>query len=109
QAIGRIVSSCCRLLQLASSRGVVSIEYAVSQRGAGPEEPVIRICADASRMLLLGSALASENIDDAMARRTPLKVGANYDDLAAVPENLVAEMFDGELYTSPRPAYCIRT
>ncbi|HEU4618659.1 MAG TPA: Uma2 family endonuclease [Gammaproteobacteria bacterium] len=37
-----------------------------------------------------------------MAQR--LKVGATYDDLVAVPENLVAEMFDGELYASPRPA-----
>jgi Uma2 family endonuclease len=37
-----------------------------------------------------------------MARR--LKIGATYDDLVAVPENLVAEMFDGELYASPRPA-----
>ena len=37
-----------------------------------------------------------------MAR--PLKTRATYDDLAAVPENLVAEIFDGELYASPRPA-----
>lgn len=37
-----------------------------------------------------------------MARR--LKIGARYEDLVAVPENLVAEMFDGELYASPRPA-----
>jgi Uma2 family endonuclease len=28
---------------------------------------------------------------------------ATYDDLLAVPENLVAELIDGELYTSPRP------
>lgn len=34
----------------------------------------------------------------------PLKIGATYEDLVAVPENLVAEMFDGELYASPRPA-----
>ncbi len=34
----------------------------------------------------------------------PLKKGANYDDLLAVPEHFVAEMFDGELYASPRPA-----
>jgi Uma2 family endonuclease len=39
-----------------------------------------------------------------MSIRSPLKVGATYDDLAAVPENLVAEMFDGELYATPRPA-----
>jgi Uma2 family endonuclease len=29
---------------------------------------------------------------------------ASYDDLLAVPDNLVAEIVDGELYTSPRPA-----
>jgi Uma2 family endonuclease len=33
-----------------------------------------------------------------------LKKGATYDDLVRVPENYVAEMFDGELYASPRPA-----
>jgi Uma2 family endonuclease len=33
-----------------------------------------------------------------------LKTGATYDDLVAVPEHFVAEMFDGELYASPRPA-----
>lgn len=37
-----------------------------------------------------------------MARR--VKIGATYDDLVAVPENFVAEIFDGELYASPRPA-----
>jgi Uma2 family endonuclease len=35
----------------------------------------------------------------------PLKKGATYDDLVRVPEHYVAEMFDGELYASPRPAY----
>jgi Uma2 family endonuclease len=34
----------------------------------------------------------------------PLKKGATYDDLVRVPEHQVAEMFDGELYASPRPA-----
>jgi Uma2 family endonuclease len=34
----------------------------------------------------------------------PLKKGATYDDLVRVPEHYVAEMFDGELYASPRPA-----
>jgi Uma2 family endonuclease len=29
---------------------------------------------------------------------------ATYEDLLKVPENLVAELIDGELYTSPRPA-----
>lgn len=29
---------------------------------------------------------------------------ATYDDLIAVPDNLVAEIIDGELFTSPRPA-----
>lgn len=34
----------------------------------------------------------------------PLKKGATYEDLCAVPDNYVAEIFDGELYASPRPA-----
>lgn len=34
----------------------------------------------------------------------PAKRRATYDDLAAVPVHLVAEIIDGELYTSPRPA-----
>ena len=34
----------------------------------------------------------------------PLKKGATYDDLRGVPDHFVAEMFDGELYASPRPA-----
>jgi Uma2 family endonuclease len=34
----------------------------------------------------------------------PLKKGATYDDLCDVPDHYVAEMFDGELYASPRPA-----
>ena len=34
----------------------------------------------------------------------PLIKRATYDDLREVPENFVAEMFDGELYASPRPA-----
>lgn len=35
----------------------------------------------------------------------PLKKDATYDDLRDVPDNFVAEMFDGELYASPRPAF----
>ena len=35
----------------------------------------------------------------------PLKKRATYDDLVRVPEHFVAEMFDGELYASPRPAF----
>jgi Uma2 family endonuclease len=35
----------------------------------------------------------------------PLKKHATYDDLRDVPDNFVAEIFDGELYASPRPAY----
>ena len=35
----------------------------------------------------------------------PLKKGATYDDLERVPEHFVAEMFDGDLYASPRPAF----
>jgi Uma2 family endonuclease len=34
----------------------------------------------------------------------PLKKGATYEDLCAVPENFVAEILGGELYASPRPA-----
>jgi Uma2 family endonuclease len=34
----------------------------------------------------------------------PLKKGASYADLCDVPDHYVAEMFDGELYASPRPA-----
>jgi Uma2 family endonuclease len=33
-----------------------------------------------------------------------LKIRATYDDLIAVPENFVAEIFDGELYATPRPS-----
>lgn len=35
---------------------------------------------------------------------TPARRPATYDDLVAVPDHLVAEIIDGELYTSPRPA-----
>ncbi len=34
----------------------------------------------------------------------PLKKGATYADLSDVPDRFVAEMFDGDLYVSPRPA-----
>jgi Uma2 family endonuclease len=34
----------------------------------------------------------------------PPRRPATYDDLVAVPDHLVAEIIDGELYTSPRPA-----
>jgi Uma2 family endonuclease len=34
----------------------------------------------------------------------PARRSATYDDLLAVPEHLVAEIVDGDLYTSPRPA-----
>jgi Uma2 family endonuclease len=33
-----------------------------------------------------------------------VKKHATYEDLCELPENLVAEMFDGELYATPRPA-----
>lgn len=33
-----------------------------------------------------------------------VKKGATYEDLCELPDNFVAEMFDGELYASPRPA-----
>ena len=35
----------------------------------------------------------------------PLKKGATYADLCAVPENFVAEILGGELYASPQPAF----
>jgi Uma2 family endonuclease len=34
----------------------------------------------------------------------PLKKRATYEDLCDVPDNFVAEMVDGELYATPRPA-----
>jgi Uma2 family endonuclease len=34
----------------------------------------------------------------------PLKKRATYDDLRNVPDHFVAEMFDGDLYVSPRPS-----
>jgi Uma2 family endonuclease len=34
----------------------------------------------------------------------PLKKRATYDDLREVPDHFIAEMFDGDLYASPRPA-----
>jgi len=34
----------------------------------------------------------------------PLKRGGTYGDLRDVPDHFVAEMFDGDLYASPRPA-----
>jgi Uma2 family endonuclease len=34
----------------------------------------------------------------------PLKRGANYADLCAVPDNFVAEIIGGELYATPRPS-----
>jgi Uma2 family endonuclease len=34
----------------------------------------------------------------------PLKRGATYADLHDVPDHFVAEMFDGDIYVSPRPA-----
>ena len=36
--------------------------------------------------------------------QVPLGRPATYDDLVKVPDNLVAEIVDGELWTSPRPA-----
>ncbi|HVJ30815.1 MAG TPA: Uma2 family endonuclease [Gammaproteobacteria bacterium] len=34
----------------------------------------------------------------------PLKKNATHDDLREIPDRFVAEMFDGDLYASPRPA-----
>jgi len=40
----------------------------------------------------------------AMPRVPPFDRPATYEDLAALPDNLVAEILDGELHASPRPA-----
>jgi Uma2 family endonuclease len=39
-----------------------------------------------------------------MTRAAPANRPATYEDLIAVPDHLVAEIIDGQLYTSPRPA-----
>ena len=39
-----------------------------------------------------------------MPRVPPFDRPATYDDLVAIPDNLVAEIVDGELHASPRPA-----
>lgn len=39
-----------------------------------------------------------------MSRPASARRPATYEDLLAVPDHLVAEIVDGELYTSPRPA-----
>jgi Uma2 family endonuclease len=39
-----------------------------------------------------------------MNRPAPARRPATYEDLCAVPDHLVAEILDGELHTSPRPA-----
>jgi Uma2 family endonuclease len=39
-----------------------------------------------------------------MTRAAPANRPATYEDLMAVPHHLVAEIIDGELYTSPRPS-----
>jgi Uma2 family endonuclease len=41
---------------------------------------------------------------DAMPRQERAGRRATYQDLLSVPDHLVAEILDGELYTSPRPA-----
>jgi Uma2 family endonuclease len=39
-----------------------------------------------------------------MSQRAPAKPRATYDDLLRVPDHLVAEILDGELFATPRPA-----
>lgn len=39
-----------------------------------------------------------------MTRRAPAKPRATYEDLLRVPDHLVAEILDGELFATPRPA-----
>lgn len=41
---------------------------------------------------------------DAMPRFPPLDCPATYEDLEKVPDIMVAEIVDGELHASPRPA-----
>ncbi|MBF0119048.1 MAG: Uma2 family endonuclease [Desulfobacterales bacterium] len=36
---------------------------------------------------------------------TPIKTNANYEDLYTIPENMIGEIIDGELYAMPRPSY----
>ena len=39
-----------------------------------------------------------------MTRRAPVRRPATYEDLQTVPDHLVAEIVDGDLYSTPRPA-----
>lgn len=39
-----------------------------------------------------------------MPQRTPARPPASYEDLLRVPDHLVAEILEGELFTTPRPA-----
>ena len=39
-----------------------------------------------------------------MSRPAPARPRATYDDLLAIPDHLVAEILDGELHATPRPA-----
>jgi len=39
-----------------------------------------------------------------VAQTNPTRTPATYEDLLKVPDHLVAEILDGELYTTPRPA-----
>lgn len=47
----------------------------------------------------------SRGIIEAVMSGAPAKRAATYEDLLKVPEHLVAEIIDGDLVTSPRPAY----
>jgi Uma2 family endonuclease len=40
-----------------------------------------------------------------MSARVPVQVQATYEDLMKVPDIMVAELVDGELFASPRPRY----
>ena len=40
-----------------------------------------------------------------MPRVPPFDRPATYEDLVALPDNLVAEIVDGELHATPRPAF----
>ncbi|MBF0119059.1 MAG: Uma2 family endonuclease [Desulfobacterales bacterium] len=36
---------------------------------------------------------------------TPIKINATYKDLYTIPENMIGEIIDGELFAMPRPSY----
>ncbi len=61
-------------------------------------DPILRAIGRFSKLGLSSQVvLVNDNVP-------PTKPRATYEDLLAVPDHLVAEIIDGPLYTSPRPA-----